>query len=130
MYDDKRRNLLLEKVDNFIQEKLMDPSMESKVRCIVAITTLLQNASEVGQAQIAKEGILQMMLTMAGSEDHLQQLVAAEALIAAAQKKKDTNLIINQGVDIIKKLYQSKSDHIKVRALVGLCKLGETEHVL
>ena len=27
-------------------------------------------------------------------------------------------------MDILKQLYQSKNDHIKVRALVGLCKLG------
>ena len=29
-----------------------------------------------------------------------------------------------QGVDILKRLYKSTNDTIKVRALVGLCKLG------
>ena len=29
-----------------------------------------------------------------------------------------------QGVDILKRLYKSDNDMIKVRALVGLCKLG------
>lgn len=32
--------------------------------------------------------------------------------------------IVNQGAPILKKLYNSKDDGIKVRALVGLCKLG------
>ena len=115
----------MEKVDDFIKDKLLDPSMEAKVRCVVAITTMLQNATEVGQAQIAKEGILQIMLAMANSDEYLQQLVAAEALIAAAQKKKDTSMIINQGIDVIKRLYNSKNDHIKVRALVAMCKMGK-----
>jgi len=64
------------------------------------------------------------MLTMAKTDDYVQQLAAVEAIIAAIQKKKDSNSIVNSGVDILKQLYQSKDDHIKVRALVGLCKLG------
>ena len=50
------------------------------------------------------------------TDDHMQQLVAAEALIAATQKKKDSNFIVSNGVDILKQLYKSKNDHIKVRS--------------
>ena len=49
------------------------------------------------------------------TDDNMQQLVAAEALIAATQKKKDSNFIVSNGVDILKQLYKSKNDHIKVR---------------
>jgi histidine ammonia-lyase len=48
------------------------------------------------------------------TDDHMQQLVAAEALIAATQKKKDSNFIVSNGVEILKQLYKSKNDHIKV----------------
>ena len=65
-----------------------------------------------------------MLLAMAQSEEYIEQLVASEALIAATAKKKDASAIINQGMDILKTLYKSKNDHIKVRALVGMCKLG------
>ena len=41
MYDDRRREALIAKVGKFTQEKLMDPVMESKVRIMVIITTLL-----------------------------------------------------------------------------------------
>jgi len=123
MYDDGRRAALTEKVDQYTQEMLMDPGIESKVRLISAITTLLQNAPELGNAQL-KEGVLQMMLVMARSEEYIQQLVASEAIIAAANKKKDAHAIVAQGLDILKSLYKSSNDHIKVRALVGLCKLG------
>ena len=48
------------------------------------------------------------------TDDHMQQLVAAEALIAATQKKKDSSFIVSNGVEILKQLYRSKNDHIKV----------------
>jgi len=123
MYDDKRRELLVAEVSKFTSEKLMDPGMESKVRVVVAITTLLLNAPDLGNSQL-KEGLLEMMLVMAQSEEYVQQLVASEAIIAAASKKKDVTAIVRQGLDIVKSLYKSSNDHIKVRALVGLCKLG------
>ena len=78
------------------REKLHDPAIESHVRAVVAITTLLKNAPELGSGQIGKDGVLQMMLSMAQSEDKVQQIVAAEALIAASAKKKDTNMIVSQ----------------------------------
>ena len=88
-----------------------------------------------------------MMLGMAQTDDKIQQMVAAEALIAASAKKKDASMILRevntkknlvksilvlililylQGVDILKQLYKSKDDQIKVRALVGLCKLSSS----
>jgi len=123
MYDDKRRTQLVEVVSKYTEEQLLDPSMESKVRVVVGITTLLTNAPELGNSQL-KDGLLQMMLVMAQSDDYIQQLVASEAIIAAASKKKDVTAIVKQGLDIVKSLYKCNNDHIKVRALVGLCKLG------
>ena len=83
-------------MDFFCREKLLDPANESHVRAVVAITTLLKNAPELGSGQVGKDGVLQMMLTMAQSDDKVQQIVAAEALIAASAKKKDTSMIVSQ----------------------------------
>jgi len=128
MYDqmgsDELRTKLQDEVDKFVKDKLLEPGMESKVRVTVAVTTLLTNAPEMGNSQIGKQGVLQMMLMMAKSEEYLQQIVASEAIIAAAAKKKDAAVIIDQGMDILKTLYKSKNDNVKVRALVGMCKLG------
>jgi len=52
--------------------------------------------------------------------------VATEAIVAAASKKDKAKSIITEGINILKRLYQSKNDEIKVRALVGICKLGST----
>ena len=56
------------------REKLLCPDLESKVRVTVAITTLLLGALDVGNTLVAKEGIMQMILVMAGTDDELQQV--------------------------------------------------------
>ncbi|XP_012288302.1 protein unc-45 homolog B [Orussus abietinus] len=124
MYYDAAKEKFTNAIDEFIKDKLLTPDIESKVRVIVALTTLLLGPLDVGNAFLAKEGIMEMILVMAGTDDPLQQKVACECIIAAASKKDKATAIISQGVNILKKLYHSKDDSIRVRALVGLCKLG------
>ncbi|CAK1590397.1 unnamed protein product [Parnassius mnemosyne] len=124
MYYDQARERFNNQVDEFVKDKLMSPDLESKVRVTVAITSLLRGPLDVGNYVISKEGIMEMILVMAQTEDPLQQKVACECLIAAASKKDKARAIINKGVDILKKLYTSKNDAVRVRALVGLCKIG------
>ncbi|KAG7212653.1 hypothetical protein KM043_012936 [Ampulex compressa] len=126
MYYDAAKEKFQKAIDEFINDKLLSPDMESKVRVVVAITTLLLGPLDVGNAIIARDGILQMILVMARTEDVLQQRVACECIVAASSKKDKAVAIISQGINILKKLYQSKDDSIRVRALVGLCKLGSS----
>lgn len=126
MYYDEARTRFLENIDDYVKSKLITPDIESKVRVVVAVTTLLLGPVDVGNTVISKEGILQMILVMAGTDDVLQQKVACECIIAAATKKDKVTTIIAEGVNILKRLYQSKDDTIRVRALVGLCKLGSS----
>ncbi|KAF7987508.1 hypothetical protein HCN44_003270 [Aphidius gifuensis] len=126
MYYDAAKEKFTSAIDEYIKDKLLDPEIEAKVRVTVAITTLLLGPLDVGNAIIARDGILQMILVMATSDDILQQKVACECIIAAASKKDKATTIISQGIKILKKLYQSNDDAIKVRALVGLCKLGSS----
>nr|BAG30786.1 similar to CG2708-PA [Papilio xuthus] len=124
MYYDEARERFNNQVDEFVKDKLLSPDLESKVRVTVAITSLLRGPLDVGNYVISKEGIMEMILVMAQTEDILQQKVACECLIAAASKKDKARAIINKGVEILKKLYTSKNDAVRVRALVGLCKIG------
>jgi len=48
-----------------LREKIFDPSVESKVRVVVAITTLLKHAPDLGTSQLTKDGMLEMMMGMA-----------------------------------------------------------------
>lgn len=124
MYYDQLRHNFTEQIDEFVKEKLLTPDFEAKVRVTVAITSLLHGAVDVGNAIISREGILSMILVMATTEDVLQQKVACECIVAATSKVDKAKSIITQGVDILKSLYRSKDDGVRVRALVGLCKLG------
>ena len=126
MYYDLAKEKYVKAIDEFIKEKLLAPDDESKVRVVVAITTLLLGPLDVGNSIIARDGIIQMILVMASTDDLLQQKVACECIVAAASKKDKATAIIAQGVNILKKLYHSKDDSIRVRALVGLCKLGSS----
>lgn len=126
MYYDKIREEFREQVDEFIKDKLLDPQIEEKVRVVVVLTSILTCAIDVGTVIISRDGILQMILAMAQSEDVLQQKVSCECIVAACLKQDKAKAIMSQGVDILKKLYNSKDDSIKVRALVGLCKLGSS----
>lgn len=124
MYYDQLRHAYTEQIDEFIKEKLLSPDFEAKVRVTVAITSLLMGATDVGNAIISREGILSMILVMATTDDVMQQKVACECIVAATSKVDKAKSIITQGVDILKGLYKSKDDGVRVRALVGLCKLG------
>ncbi|KAJ8888016.1 hypothetical protein PR048_007501, partial [Dryococelus australis] len=126
MYYDAARERFLKCVDEYVKDKLMSPDIESKVRVVVSLTTLLLGPLDVGNTIIARQGIMEMILVMAGTDDLLQQKVACECIIAAASKKDKVQAIVQQGADILKNLYQSKDDGIRVRALVGLCKLGSS----
>ncbi|KAJ8916639.1 hypothetical protein NQ315_000284 [Exocentrus adspersus] len=124
MYYDTLKQKFLEKIQDFIKDKLLTPDIESKIRVTVAITALLRGPLDIGNTIIGKEGIMEMILVMANSGEELQQKVACECIIAAASKADKAKTIIEQGVHILKELYKSKNEHLRIRALVGLCKLG------
>lgn len=55
--------------------RLLTPDVESKVRIAVILTTLLLGPLDVGNRFIAREGILEMLLVMANTEEVMQQKV-------------------------------------------------------
>lgn len=126
MYYDAARQLFVEQIDEFIKDKLLNPDFESKVRVVVALTSLLLGPLDVGNSIFARDGIMQMILAMANDDNTFYQRISCECLIAAASKKDKAKALITSGVDILKKLYHSKDEGVKVRALVGLCKLGSS----
>lgn len=126
MYYDQARARFMEQIDEYVRDKLLNPDFESKVRVTVAITALLLGPLDVGNQVFARDGIMQMILVMASEDDPLQQKVACECLIAAASKKDKAKALVTSGIDVLKKLYHSPDEAIRVRALVGLCKLGSS----
>lgn len=121
---DKSRDEFRTKTMEFLNDHLRGPDIESKIRATAVITALLNGPIDAGNHCLSQAGIVEMMLAMANSGDVVQQCVAAEALIAATVKKDKSETIAREGMGILKALFRSDNPKIKVRALVGLCKLG------
>ncbi|XP_071581892.1 protein unc-45 homolog B-like isoform X2 [Temnothorax nylanderi] len=118
-------------IEEFIRDKLLSSDTESKVRIVLAITTLIFGPLDIADSIICKKEVVEMILAMAKADDVLQQKVVCECIVAAITKyKKKANKFIWGGRDILQNLYYSKHDSIRIRALVGLCKLTNFENAL
>uniref|UniRef100_A0A8C4P6Z5 Unc-45 myosin chaperone A n=1 Tax=Dromaius novaehollandiae TaxID=8790 RepID=A0A8C4P6Z5_DRONO len=99
--------------------------LAGKLRAIQTVSCLLQGPSEAGNRVLELEGIMDGVLSLCASVCEAHQLVAVEALIHAADKAKRASFITANGVSLLKEIYKhSERDSIRIRALVGLCKLG------
>lgn len=76
MYYDKAKEKFMGKIEDYVKEKLLSPDIESKVRVVATITSLLRGPLDVGNAVVGKDGIMQMILVMANTKDVLQQKVS------------------------------------------------------
>uniref|UniRef100_A0A671U7P3 Unc-45 myosin chaperone B n=1 Tax=Sparus aurata TaxID=8175 RepID=A0A671U7P3_SPAAU len=111
---------------NFREISKIDPNnMDKTIHAINAISGLLQGPFDVGNALVGHQGIMEMMVALCGSEREVDQMVAVEALIHSSSKMSRASFIITNGVSLLKDIYKkTKNERIKIRALVGLCKLG------
>uniref|UniRef100_S4R4X4 Unc-45 myosin chaperone B n=1 Tax=Petromyzon marinus TaxID=7757 RepID=S4R4X4_PETMA len=95
------------------------------LHAIQTISGLLQGPFDVGNKILELKGVLETMVALVASERELDQLVATEALIYAAAKSNRATFITSNGVSLLKDIYKkTTNDKIKIRALVGLCKVG------
>uniref|UniRef100_A0A8C9MU96 Protein unc-45 homolog B n=1 Tax=Serinus canaria TaxID=9135 RepID=A0A8C9MU96_SERCA len=89
------------------------------------VSGVLQGPFDLGNKLLGMKGVMEMMVALCGSEREIDQLVAVEALIHASTKLSRATFIITNGVTLLKEIYKkTKNEKIKIRALVGLCKLG------
>ncbi|XP_067935381.1 protein unc-45 homolog B-like isoform X2 [Watersipora subatra] len=124
---DQQREQIRTLTDEYFVEQFADASFDSKLDAIVALSTLLQGPTELGNSVLAKPGIMDMLLALAGSKEIAHQLIAVEALVHATSKKDKCVGIVDTAIPVLKQLYQdSPSDNIKVRALVGMCKISSS----
>nr|XP_056721745.1 protein unc-45 homolog A [Euleptes europaea] len=111
--------------ENCIRGWFQGEEMAGKLQAIRAVSCLLQGPSEAGNRVLELDGIMESILSLCASSREADQLVAVEALIHAADKAKRASFITANGVTLLKEIYKrSERDSIRIRALVGLCKLG------
>ncbi|KAM8866318.1 protein unc-45 homolog B isoform 1-T1 [Synchiropus picturatus] len=129
LYDDLKcdpeRNNYRDVCDEYIKSKIDPNNMDKTIHAINVISGLLQGPFDVGNALVGHQGIMEMMVALCGSEREVDQMVAVEALIHSSTKMSRASFIITNGVSLLKDIYKkTQNQRIKIRALVGLCKLG------
>lgn len=129
LYDDLKcdpeRNQYRDICEEYIKSKFDPKDMDRNIHAINVISGLLTGPFDVGNAMVGRPGTMEMMVALCASEREVDQLVAVEALIHAASKMARASFIITNGISLLKDIYKkTKNEKIKIRALVGLCKLG------
>ncbi|NXL66149.1 UN45A protein, partial [Chordeiles acutipennis] len=111
--------------EDYVKSWFEGHELAGKLRAIQTVSCLLQGPSDAGNRVLELEGIMDSVLSLCASVSEAHQLVAVEALIHAADKAKRASFITANGVSLLKEIYKhSERDSIRIRALVGLCKLG------
>lgn len=105
----------------FVMERLMEEEVE---KGLSALAVLLQASTEVASEIFSEEVVMEKAIEMANCEHTHRQAIAAEVFSLAASNKTRCEGILQKALPSLKHLYSSSSDEVKVRALVGLCRIG------
>ncbi|KAM4844838.1 protein unc-45 homolog B [Thomomys bottae] len=129
LYDDLRcdpeRDHFRKICEEYITGTFDPQNMDKNVNAIQTVSGILQGPFDLGNQLLGMKGVMEMMVALCGSEREADQLVAVEALIHASTKLSRATFIITNGVSLLKEVYKTtKNEKIKIRTLVGLCKLG------
>ncbi|XP_030637881.1 protein unc-45 homolog B [Chanos chanos] len=129
IYDDLRcdpeRDNFRDICDEYIKSKFDPNNNDKNIHAINVVSGLLQGPFDVGNILVGRQGVMEIMVALCGSEREVDQMVAVEALIHSSTKTSRASFFITNGVSLLKDLYKkTKNEKIKIRALVGLCKLG------
>ncbi|XP_064839686.1 protein unc-45 homolog B-like isoform X3 [Oncorhynchus masou masou] len=117
---DPERDHYREVCDEYIKGKFDPNDMDRNIHAINALSGLLQGPFEVGNQLVGRQGIMEMMVALCGSEREVDQMVAVEALIHSSTKMSRASFIITNGVSLLKDIYKkTKNEKIKIRALVS-----------
>ena len=107
-----------------ISKLLSEEDETSHIQGMTALATVLQGVVQVGNMIFSDDTILPKVVALADSDNPRCQIIAVELLALSASDKDHCKKIMEPGVPLMKKLFMSTDDRIKIRALVGLCKLG------
>ncbi len=110
--------------ESFVHQRLSANELSVKREGMFAVATLLHGVLDIGAKIFIQASVFNEVLKMASSDCVENQSVAAEVLALASSNKERCQDIMKDGLPVLKGLFSSPDDGVKVRALVGLCKLG------
>ena len=109
---------------SFILNKIRSVEKKSVLGGLSALSVLLQSTLDIANEIFIEDVVMDKAIEMANSNELVCQEVAAEVFSLAASNKTRCDGILQKGLPTLKQLYSSSYDSVKVRALVGLCRLG------
>lgn len=124
MISDKEREIFKEHCHNYFKEQFGERDLNATIEAVRTITTLLQGPFEVGLLILGMEGVIGVLVSMAKSDNRLHQMTAVEALVCSASNKDKCTGVLKDAVPVLDALYDCTDPHVRVRALVGLCKMA------
>ncbi|XP_015766068.1 PREDICTED: protein unc-45 homolog B-like [Acropora digitifera] len=125
-YHQKEKEPLMEDAQAGVSQYLFQSSPQAHIKGATALCCLFQGVQEAASSLLGKEEFLGKIVALAKNTDRLSQVVASETLALAASEKNLSTVLNTHALPVLKDLYHLKDDSIRVRALVGLCKLGST----
>jgi len=127
LLSDQARSKWDEGCQTYVQALFAKGESVANMRAMSIITCLLQGPFDCGNQLIGLKGVLEIMMAMTSTDEEESQVAAVEAIISATSKCNKASFVVQNGTNLLKQLYKkSKSNAVKVRALVGLCKLGSS----
>ncbi|KRX48323.1 E3 ubiquitin-protein ligase UBR5, partial [Trichinella murrelli] len=126
MLSDKNRSIYTDRMEKFIQTKREKITDGVKIEICSLFTTLLGGPVDIAFQFVAKPEFTQLLLEMAASDNQLNQSVAVEAIMHTVSKRDRCSVFLAQGKSVLKKLFNSSNDVVRVKALVGLCKISSS----
>lgn len=120
----EEKSAMEEECTAFVYTRLARDEVSIRRDAVTAVAILLHGVLDIGAKIFTQAAVLDEVVKMADSALPESQSVAAEVLALAASNKERCQNIMKDGLPVLKKLFSSPDDGVKVRALVGLCKLG------
>ena len=107
-----------------VNDLLSKDDVASQIQGMTSLAAILQGVVHVGNMIFSEDTVLPKVVALADSDNPRCQIIAVELLALSASDKEHCKKIMEPGIPLMKKLFLSSDDRIKIRALVGLCKLG------
>jgi len=123
-YDTEGRKKYEEQAEGIIKIFMESETFNTNLQGLVALSTLIMANREVGNITAGKNNCVQRVIGIANkAETPTAEKLSAEVLALAATDKEICGALAQSGLPTLRKLYQSKDLEVKVRGLVGLCKV-------
>ena len=100
--------------------------VSENVKGLTSLIAILEGSIDTGEEIFTNDSVLKRLLHLAGCDDLEVKILAAEALAYAASIKKTCAALRTEGMGILKSLFKSADDNLRVRGLVCMSKVGMT----